>query len=191
MPDEKQSVHKPGGPGQRPGGGGGRSGGGRRRQRTRFGTQMDEKQNLKDIYGLREKNLRRYYQEALKAEQETGPRIVQLLEMRLDNALYRAGFCATRAAARQMATHGLVEVNARSVNIPSLRLLPGDTVRIKEGKRKSILFDNFEKRLQNVALPSWISLNPAGFAFSVTGEPAADEAGLGVDMRSVVEFFAR
>lgn len=189
---QQQRISKPTTPGQRPGGG---AGGGRtqrrRRQLSRFGTQMAEKQNLKEIYGLRENQLRRYYAEALKGRHETGPRIIQLLELRLDNALYRAGFCPTRAAARQLASHGLVEVNGRSVNIPSLRLSPGDVVRIKESKRKSVLFDNFAKRLQNVALPSWLTLDPVSFAFSVITEPTPEEATIGVDIRSVVEFFAR
>lgn len=166
-------------------------GGGRRRQRSRFAVQMEEKQNLKEIYGLRERQLRRYYTEALRGKKETGPGLIELCERRLDNALYRAGFCATRAAARQLVSHGFVEVNERSVNVPSRRVGLGDMVRIKESKRSSVLFDNFEKRLQNVSLPSWISLDPAVYSFSVTAEPEADEAGLGVDIRSVVEFFAR
>ncbi len=191
MPEAPQTSTKPASPGQRPGGGGSGRPQQRRRQRTRFGLQMEEKQNLKEIYGLREGQLRRYYAEALKAEEETGPRIIQLLESRLDNALFRAGFAPTRAAARQMASHGIVEVNEHSVNVPSLRLTPGDIVRIKVTKRKSVLFENFVKRLQNVALPSWITLNAEGYSFSVTTLPQAEEAGVGVDIRSVVEFFAR
>lgn len=183
---------KPAGAASRAGGApGGRSQQRRRRQPSRFGKQMEEKQNLKEIYGLREKQLRRYYAEALKGSAETGPRIIQLLEMRLDNALYRAGFCVSRAAARQMASHAIVEVNDRSVTVPSLRLLPGDTVRIKASKRKSVLFDNFEKRLQNVALPTWITLDAAGYGFKVTGEPLPEDTTIGVDIRSVVEFFSR
>lgn len=163
----------------------------RRRQRSRFGIQMEEKQNLKEIYGLREQQLRRYYREALTAAEETGPRMIQLLESRLDNALYRAGFCPTRASGRQIASHGLVEVNEKSVNIPSRRLFPSDTVRIKESKRTSVLFDNFVKRLQNATQPSWITLDPEGYAFTVVALPNVEEAGIGVDIRSVVEFFAR
>jgi ribosomal protein S4 len=84
-----------------------------------------------------------------------------------------------------------VEVNEHSVTIPSLRLLPGDTVRIKASKRKSALFGNFEKRLQNVALPTWITLDAADYSFTVTTEPMPGEATIGVDIRSVVEFFSR
>lgn len=187
---QQPAPHKAAAPGQRPGGGGGRPQQ-RRRQRSRFGMQMTEKQNLKEIYGLREGQLRRYYREALDAKEETGPLMIQLLESRLDNALYRAGFAPTRAAARQMASHAMLEVNERPVNIPSLRLSTGDSVRIKVTKRKSVLFENFVKHLQNVALPSWITLNPEGYSFNVVATPEADEAGVGVDIRSVVEFFAR
>lgn len=191
--DSVKTAAKPAGGSQRPGGGPGGRGGQqrRRRQRSRFGMQMEEKQNLKEIYGLREGQLRRYYAEALRAAEETGPRIIQLLELRLDNALYRAGFSPTRAAGRQMASHGLVEVNGRGVTVPSIRLSPGDTVKIKTNKRKSVLFDNFQKRLQNVALPSWIILDTADFGFKVLSEPSAEEATIGVDIRSVVEFFSR
>ncbi len=181
MPEEKAPTQQRTGPTQQR----------RRRQRSRFGTQMEEKQNLKEIYGLREGQLRRYYEEARKSTEETGPRLIQLLELRLDNTLYRAGFTPTRPAGRQMASHGIVEVNGRSVNVPSYRLSIGDVVRVKTGKRKSILFDNFEKRLQNVALPSWIALTPAEFSFKVESTPVASEATLGVDIRSVVEFFSR
>jgi small subunit ribosomal protein S4 len=176
----QKNTNTPGG-GQRPGGGQGQGGqqrGRRRRQRSRYGTQMEEKQNLKSIYGLRE-------------EQQTGPRIIQLLELRLDNALYRAGFAPTRAAARQMASHRIVEVNGHGVNVPSMRLSIGDTVRVKVSKRDGVLFENFVKRLQNVNVPSWLTLEPAEYGFKVTTEPTTEEAPIGVDMRSVVEFFAR
>lgn len=163
----------------------------RRRQKSRFGQQMEEKQTLKGIYGIREKQLKRYYKEALRARGETGPLMVEYLERRLDNALYRAGFAQTRPAARQMASHGLVTVNGRSVDVPSLRLKPGDKIQIKQNKREKKLFANFEKRLQNVALPDWLVFGKDGFDFNVTGLPDADEAHLGVDMRTIIEFFAR
>ncbi len=168
-----------------------RSGGGRRRQRSRYAEQMHEKQTLKGIYGIREGQLKHYYASATRAKSETGPTLVVLLELRLDNALYRAGFAPTRKAARQMASHHIVEINGRAVTIPSFRLKVSDVVRIKDNKRKKPLFENFEKRLQNVALPSWLELQPKDFAFNVTAEPTAAEAAIGVDIKSIVEYFAR
>ena len=177
---------RPGGPQRPPAGRGGR-----RRQRSRYGTQMEEKQNLKGVFGIREEQLRRYYHEAHQHTAETGPQLVVLLEQRLDNAVYRAGFAPTRPAARQLASHRLLEVNGRPVTIPSLRLAVGDVVAIREAKRQSPLFENFTKRLQNVATPSWLTLNPKEFSFSVTTLPTAEEAAVGVDMRAIVEYFAR
>lgn len=163
----------------------------RRRQKSRYGTQMEEKQQLKGIYLVREEQLRNYFKEAQSAEMETGPTLISLLERRLDNALFRAGFSPTRAAARQMASHRLVTVNGRGVTIPSMRLRTGDTVSIREGKRTRPLFANFTKRLQNVNTPTWIKLNPDEFSFTLTALPDANEAGIGVDIRAIVEYFAR
>ena len=179
--------------GGRGGGPGGRPGGPqrRRRQRSRYGTQMEEKQNLKGIFGIREEQLRKYYREAHHDTTETGPQLVTLLERRLDNALYRAGFAPTRQAARQLASHRIVDVNGQPVTVPSLRLKVDDVVAVRESKRGSALFENFAKRLQNVATPSWIALNPKAYSFTVTALPTAEEASVGVDMRAIVEYFAR
>ena len=192
-PAADAAARPAGGPGRPgPGGPGGpQQRGGRRRQQTRYGRQMEEKQNLKKMYGVREEQLKRYYAEALRHSSETGPRLVVLLESRLDNALFRAGFAETRRAARQMASHRLVSVNDRPVTIPSMRLKPGDVVAVRESKRKKPLFENFEKRLQNVDSPEWLTLEGKNFSFKVASEPAEDAAAIGVDMRSVVEYFAR
>ena len=152
---------------------------------------MEEKQGLKGIYNIREEQLRKYYREAQRGTTETGPGLIVLLEQRLDNALYRAGFSETRRAARQLASHRLVEVNGRPVTVPSIRLRVGDTVTIRENKRNKTLFSNFEKRLQNVTPPSWLQLNPGAFSFTVQSLPDADEAAVGVDIRAIVEYFAR
>jgi len=152
---------------------------------------MEEKQNLKKLYSVQEAQLRRYYKEAQKSDEETGPQLVSLLEQRLDNALYRAGFSETRRAARQLASHRHVEVNGQPVTVPSIRLRSGDVVTVRDSKRGKPLYSNFEKRLQNVVTPSWMTLDPANFSFKVTGAPTADEAAIGVDMRSIVEYFAR
>lgn len=163
----------------------------RRRASSRFGQQMSEKQSLKAIYGLREEQLRHYYRRALKSRQETGPLLIQMLESRLDNAVFRAGFAQTRKQARQMVTHGLLLVNGRRVDVPSQQLYVDDVVTVKESKRKSPLFDNFEKRMQNARLPEWLQLDTSVFGFKVVGLPGASEAGVGVDIRAVVELFAR
>lgn len=163
----------------------------RRRQKSRFGTQMQEKQALKDAYGLREEQLRRYYREAQKSQEATGPMMVSLLERRLDNAVFRAGWAATRKAARQMVSHKLLLVNGRSVNVPSARLRKGDVVSVKESKRNKGVFENFEMKMQNTKTPAWITLDGSAYAFKVSGIPEEEEAQLGVDIRAIVEYYAR
>lgn len=163
----------------------------RRRPASRYGQALTEKQSLKEIYGLREEQLRTYYRRALATRGETGPYLIHMLEKRLDNAVFRAGIAQTRAQARQMVTHGLFLVNGRRADIPSLQLTPGDVVTVKEGKRKKALFDNFEKRMQGARLPSWLTLDVKGYGFNVVAEPDAEEAAIGVDIRAVVELFAR
>jgi len=164
---------------------------GRRRPRSRYAQQLHEKQTLKGIYGVRERQLRIYYVAARQSSEETGPSLISLLERRLDNAVFRAGIAETRAQARQMVSHGMFEVNSRPVDVPSIQVREGDIVKIKEGKRKKGLFENFEKRMQGAQLPDWIRLDVSGYGFNVTGTPSTEEAAVGVDIRSVVELFAR
>lgn len=163
----------------------------RRRPQSRYGVQLQEKQDLKQLFGVREEQLRKYYEEARQSHHETGPALVILLEMRLDNAVYRAGFALTRAQARQMTTHRMFTVNGRAVDIPSLRVNVGNVVAVKENKQSRSYFTNFDKRMQNVEVPSWIKVSPKEYSFEIIGEPTYEEANVGVDIRAVVEYFAR
>ncbi len=163
----------------------------RRKRKSRYGGQLQEKQDLKKLFGIREEQLKRYYREARSNVSETGPTLISLLERRLDNAIFRAGFADTRAQARQMSTHRLFAINGRSVDVPSQQLRPGDVVTVREGKRKKSYFTNFDKKLQNVNPPSWIELSPEAYSFTIKALPTVEEANLGVDIRAIVEFFAR
>ena len=163
----------------------------RPRPRSRYGTQMHEKQTLKGVYGVREGQLRRYYREALAHEETTGTRLLQLLEMRLDNAVFRAGFAETRAHARQLVSHNMFTVNGRPINIASYTVRTGDVISIKETKQKKAPFANFSKKVQNISPPEWLELNGEAFSFKVVAIPDAGVAAPGVDMRAIVEFFAR
>ena len=163
----------------------------RRKPKSRYGTQLEEKQNLKGIYGVREKQLNKYYKSAQKATEETGPQLIEILERRLDNAIYRAGMAETRKQARQMASHGLFEVNERPVNIPSIQLKAGDSVYVKKCKQEKAYFTNFEKRMQSAQVASWIELDVKNFGFKVISLPTIDEAGLGVSVQEIVELLAR
>lgn len=161
------------------------------RRKSRYGTQLEEKQNLKNIYGIRERQLARYFSEARKGKKETGPLMIELLESRLDNAIYRAGIAKTRSQARQMASHRLFTVNKKAVDVPSYRLQKGDVVSAREGKRKVSYFKNFEKRMQNAEIADWLQVDVKDYSFKLVAMPDADNAKLGVDTQAIVELLSR
>lgn len=163
----------------------------RRRPQSRYGVGLQEKQSLKKIFGLRDEQLKKYYNKALKVKGQTGQTLVTLLERRLDNAIFRAGFAQTRPQARQMTTHRLFAVNGKPVDVPSYSLKPGDKVSVRKSKQGKSYFSSFDKRMQNHDSPSWILTNPEEFGFTVTTLPTFEEANIGIDVRVVVEFFAR
>lgn len=163
----------------------------RRRQVSRYGSQMAEKQQLKEIYGVRERQLKNYYSHAKRSKGQTGAELLAALERRLDNAVFRAGFAVTRPASRQMVSHGYFKVNGKVTNVASHGLRPGDVVSIKETKRKKAHFVAFPKSLQNVTPPAWIVLDPSTFSFKVSALPQVDDSPMPVDIQAVVEFFAR
>lgn len=169
----------------------GASSGKRGRRKSRYGEQLEEKQGLKDIYQLRERQLRKYFVEAQKAKNETGPYMMELLERRLDSAIYRAGFAETRAQARQMASHRLFMINDIPIDVPSYRLKNGDKIAVRKSKREKAHFSNFEKRMQNVRVPDWIQLEVDGYGFQVIGAPSAEDASVGIDLQAIVELLGR
>lgn len=163
----------------------------KKRQSGPYGGQLAEKQNLKGIYGIRDEQLKKYFRTARRQTGNTGEILMRLLEMRLDNAIYRAGLALNRGQARQMASHQLFEVNGRSTNIPSMLLKQGDEVRVKAGKREKSYFKNFEKRMQNTQPPGWITLDVKNYGFKISAEPMATEMVVGVEIQAVVELLGR
>lgn len=163
----------------------------RRRQVSRYGSQMAEKQQLKEIFSVRETQLKNYYLKAKRSKGRTGAELLGALERRIDNAVFRAGFAVTRPASRQMVSHGYFIVNGKVTNVASYSLKPGDVVSIKETKRKKSHFLTFPKSLQNVTPPAWIVLDPEAFSFRITALPQPEDSPVGVDIQAVVEFFAR
>ncbi|MDA1169117.1 MAG: 30S ribosomal protein S4 [bacterium] len=163
----------------------------RRRPPSRYGVGLQEKQSLKKIFGIRDEQLKKYYNKALKVKGQTGQTLITLLERRLDNAIFRAGFAQTRPQARQMTTHRLFSVNGKPVDVPSYSLKKGDKVTVRKSKQGKSYFSSFDKRMQNYQSPSWILTNPEEFGFTVTAPPTYEEANIGIDVRVVVEFFAR
>jgi len=158
---------------------------------SEFGKQLKEKQKARDMYGLSESSFRRLYDEALKAKGKTGDTLRSLLEQRLDNVLYRAGFALTRFQARQFAGHGLFLVDGKRVTIPSMRMRPGQVITVRPKVKDSPIFGTIMEKNDKYNAPKWIKADPNALRVEVTAVPAANEGEQGVDMRLVVEFYSR
>ncbi|OGH64354.1 MAG: 30S ribosomal protein S4 [Candidatus Magasanikbacteria bacterium RIFCSPHIGHO2_01_FULL_41_23] len=155
-----------------------------------YGRQLLEKQKAKFIYGLRENQLRRYVTEATRLKGNSGTYLLQLLEMRFDNVVYRLGFAGTRAQARQMVTHGMFFLNNKKLSIPSHTVSIGDVVSIKPSKTKKKLFENIGDKLETQQLPSWLTNEPKALTGKVVSEPSKDDAEHLFDVTLIIEYFS-
>ena len=129
---------------------------GRRRRQSDYGKQLRMKQKTRRIYGILEKQFRRYFKEATKARGLTGENLLEILESRLDNVVFRLGFGVNRAQARQMVSHGHIVVNGRITNIPSMTLNLGDEITVREGSRKNSLFSDLAEVAEKTNVPLWL-----------------------------------
>jgi small subunit ribosomal protein S4 len=162
-----------------------------RRKHTDYGLGLIEKQKLRYFYGLMERQFRGVYERALKRRGVTGEQMLQILETRLDNVVYHLGFAITRAAARQMVSHGHVKVNARKVNIPSYGLKANDVVEVRESNvSRQLATKNLELSTSKV-VPEWLSLNKEAFKGVVMRIPTRDEIQPIANEQAVVEFYSR
>ncbi len=158
---------------------------------TPYGAQLREKQKAKNIYGLRERQFGGYFDKATKQVGNTANFLVQLLEMRLDNVVYRLGFGKNRSSARQLVGHGHVFVNGRKVNIPSFQVKPGDLITLRERTTKSKLIQNELIRLEKHETPSWLHLEAKDLAGKVLSKPEGADLKQNFDPRRIVEFYSR
>ncbi|HEX2792239.1 MAG TPA: 30S ribosomal protein S4 [Candidatus Paceibacterota bacterium] len=166
---------------------------GRRNNQTEFGKQLLEKQKVRMTYGISERQFANYVAQAMSTHGAVPSETLhRLLELRLDNVLYRLGLAPSRRAARQMASHGHILVNGVKTTIPSRAMRPGDRISVREGSRSSILFEGFaEKFMERPTLASWLSWNPKameGGIQEVPTEASADTAG---DLVAVLSFYSR
>ena len=156
-------------------------------------TQLREKQKVRRIYGVLEKQFAKLMREAQRAEGMTGEILLQYLERRADNVVYRAGFATTRRAARQLVSHGHFTLNGKRVDIPSIRLNPGDVLEVRPKSKKNSYFVN----LANVAgaasqAPlSWMKADVKKMKIEITGTPKREEAEVGINEQLIVEYYSR
>jgi small subunit ribosomal protein S4 len=162
-----------------------------RRKHTDYGLGLIEKQKLRYYYGLLERQFRGVYERALKRRGVTGETMLQILETRLDNVVFHLGFASTRAAARQMVTHGHVKVNGRKVNIASYSLKVNDNVEVRESNvSRQLATKNLEISTSR-AVPDWLSLNKDTFKGVVMRIPSREDIQPIANEQAVVEFYSR
>ena len=169
-----------------------RTGTGRGRRLSDYGLQLREKQKAKYLYGIFERQFRNYYIKASNLEGVTGDRLLQLLENRLDNVVYRLGFAKTRPQARQYVSHGHIQVNSKKVNIPSYQLKTGDQITWKESSQSSDIVKNATDNsgFESV-VPTWLNVDSNRFSGEVLSEPTLSDVELIIDTRLIVEFYSR
>jgi small subunit ribosomal protein S4 len=163
----------------------------RRRNASEFGVQLAEKQKVRYTYGITDTVLRRIFGEAVKAAGRTNEALMQLLERRLDNVVFRAGFAVSRSIARHIVSHGHILVNGQRVTVPSYRVRPGDQISIRVQSRESPLFADLLNRIRKYEPPAWIELDREGRQAIVKALPATGQVSEGRDMSLVVEFYSR
>lgn len=163
----------------------------RRQRLSEYGLQLREKQKLRRMYGVLERQFRGYYQVAARRAGSTGETLLKLLECRLDNVVYRMGFAATRAEARQLVSHKGIEVNGETVTIASYQVKPGDVVQIREKSRKQLRVQNALQVASQVGFPDWIDVNEKEFRGVFKAAPARDEVLPDINENLVVELYSK
>jgi small subunit ribosomal protein S4 len=162
-----------------------------KRAGSEYQKQLIEKQKLRLLYGLTEKQFSNYVRQAL--ENNTNPQeiLFQLLEERLDSVIYRMGLAKTRRMARQVVSHGHVTVNGRKVTVPSYHVKPGDAIAVRDGSRGSVLFEAMTDRLQEYNAPSWIQFDPKTLQGTLKNQPVFANQDVPVDIKAVFEYYTR
>jgi small subunit ribosomal protein S4 len=163
----------------------------RRVKETNYGQQLREKQKTRQIYGLLERQFRHYFAKASEAKGVTGEVLLQMLERRLDNLLYRANFALSRSQSRQVVRHGHVTVNGRCVDIPSFLVKPGDTIAIREKSRKlAIILTTIEAR-KGQSAPEWLDVDTDKLTAKVLSVPTRDSIPIPINEQLIVELYSK
>ena len=162
-----------------------------RRKQSDYAVALGEKQKMKYGYGLLEKQFRRVYQKAMQSRGVTGEKMLQLLETRLDTVVDRLGFSATRRGARQMVSHGHINVNGRRVSIPSFTCRPGDVIEVRDNPKSRQLGTKGLETTQIRPLPDWLTLNKDAFKGTLTRIPTREELTPVANEQLVVELYSR
>jgi small subunit ribosomal protein S4 len=162
------------------------------RNLSEFGMQLAVKQKIKRIYGIMEKQFRKHFEEVSGKKGVIGDLLLERLEMRLDNVVYRLGFGSSRSQARQLVNHGWISVNGKKLDIPSYEVKVGDNISFNANKQAKNYFKSIEQVLKNKKdFPNWISFDSKEYVGKINGRPKRDEMGINIDAQVVVEYYSR
>lgn len=160
-----------------------------RRKKSEYGQQLNEKQKLKFIYGVLEKQFHKYYLAATKREGITGEMLLQILESRLDNVVFRLGLASTRREARQLVSHAHFTLNGKKVNIPSILVKPGDVIAVREKSRSSVKFVSLMEK--DVIVPKWLDMNKDTMEGRVVALATREDIEYPVEEHLIVEYYSK
>ncbi|HKK16152.1 MAG TPA: 30S ribosomal protein S4 [Gammaproteobacteria bacterium] len=164
---------------------------GKAKRLSDYGLQLREKQKLRRIYGILEKQFRNYYFEAAGSRGSTGENLLKLLECRLDNVVYRMGFGVTRSEARQLVSHKAIMVNGKSVNIPSYQVQPADIVSIREKSRNQVRIQDSLTMAEQFGFPDWVEVNPKKMEGTFKSVPERSDLPPDINEQLVVELYSK
>jgi len=163
----------------------------RRRRESDYNRQLRAKQKARRTYGVLERQFRRYYDVSLKRRGLTGVNLLQILESRLDNVVFRLGFATNRAQARLLVTHGHFDVNGRRTNVPSMLISPGDEIAVREGSRKRTFFKDLEAIAEERTTPEWVGRDVKALKGTVIRLPERAEIDGNLNEQLIVEYYKR
>ena len=163
----------------------------KRRKQSEYGMQLNEKQKVKFIYGVLEKPFRKYYEMAVKSNGITGEVLLQYLERRFDNVIFRLGYASTRREAKQLISHGHFTINGQKVNIPSYLVKPGMVIAVKESSRSSVKFKALAEANAVSVVPKWLEKDGEHFSGKVVAMPAREDIDYEVQEHLIVELYSK
>ncbi len=169
----------------------GQHGQGRRTKLSDYGLQLREKQKVKRVYGVLERQFRRYYEKAAKSKGITGSVLLQLLERRLDNVIFRMGYSLTRPQARQIVSHGMVYVNGRRVNIPSFQVQEGDEIVLKFKEKSKAFIDSVLERNKDLTRQGWLNVDEKNYKGTVVKLPVREDLQFPINEQLIVELYSK
>jgi len=163
----------------------------RRRRQSEYNGQLREKQKTRRVYGVSERQFRRYFRTALQRRGLTGETLLQILERRLDNVVYRLGYAESRAQARQLVTHGHFNVNERRTDIPSMLVRPGDRIEVREGSRKRTFFKDLPPIADARTVPAWLDRELTSLSGKVINNPERRDVDTTINDQLIIEYYSR